>query len=172
MKHYTNGGGVVRIIEVLDRSLPGEVLIHRSFNWETGDSYQRDYHFLITESDVLWDTEDRMTQLNVFDPPLSIRQSVMPKGVMQASSAVKGTWLADTLVAESGVTRFNVALGVEDVHLALGTLPDCLRLYEEHDGRPRMSWFCPDFGLAKRIYGDNGAIWELDLSTCVGCPSL
>lgn len=151
----------------------GEVLSDRK--WVVGGAVQQRHilRFLQTDTDYFWhwdetyDAEGNLLRTDTFDPPLSIRQSAMPKGALQGYGAIR---LMSPDGIEFGTTRTNVALGLDNVEVPYGAFSDCLRMFEEHNGVSRISWYCPDVGLTKRFWGNTGLLWQL--SGCVGCPSM
>ena len=126
------------------------------------------WYFRMTDTDFLYYRSDRrdpesgdVLSTDDFDPPLSMRQSVMPKGATQGGATVITSYPDGDIY---GGTRSNTALGLDDVEWTYGTFNDCLSTFEESNGIHRVSWYCPGVGLAKRIIGDgsNRQVWELD----------
>lgn len=168
-----NGGQLIRVTDDMDRTEPGWLSVNRVFHFSEGLPLKRTMHFMVTDTEMLWHHEERVDSggevtTTYYNPPLSIRQSVMPKGAAQGGAAIKEVIGPSGLPSESGTTRINVALSEDDISVPAGIMSNCLRLYEEHDDRSRVSWYCPDYGFVKRIFSENGAIWEMD--QCTGCP--
>jgi len=166
----TNGAGVTQIVEDIARP-PGQVIVTRSYWADTVKVQAQVVTFLPTETDLLlariehYDGVGTLQSTSEFEPPLSIRQSSMPLGAMQASAGVlQRTPAGSPDTSEQGVTRWNVALGIEPD----GELAGSLRMLEQHNSNRRMMWFYPGIGPIKRVQSDNGAIWRL--SGCTGCP--
>jgi hypothetical protein len=171
----TNGAGVTQIVEDIARP-PGQVVVTRDYLADTVKVRSQVVTFLATETDLLLvriensDGTGTLQSTSEFEPPLSIRQSNMPLGAMQASAAVLlRTPAGSPDASEEGVTRWNVALGLEDVSLPdYGDLAGTLRILEQHDSNRRMLWFYPGIGPVKRVQSDGGPIWNL--TGCTGCP--
>ena len=171
-----NGYGLTQIVEDIARDPAlGQVSVTRSFWADTVRVRFQVFTFLATETDLLlanieaYDGTGTLQSSSDFEPPLSIRQSSMPLGAMQASAGTRLTTsagLPDTL--EEGVTRWNVALGVEDVSVPYGELAGSLRILEQHNSNLRMVWLHPGIGPVKRVQSDNGPIWML--TGCTDCP--
>lgn len=153
----------------------GELLIEQKRSAEGVTMSHYVYHYHLTDTDYLWDWQERrdpesgaLIFADSYDPPLSIRQSVMPEGVNRGGAAVVSR-SPDNL--KFGITRVNSALGLDEVEVPYGVFSDCLRMFEESNGIHRVSWYCPEVGLTKRIFGDpaNQEVWEL--TGCDGCPA-
>lgn len=153
----------------------GELLIDqkRSADGVTMSHYV--YHYRLTDTDYLWDWQERrdpatgeLSYVDSYDPPLSIRQSAMPEGVNRGGAAVV---LRNPDNLKFGITRVNSALGLDEVEVPYGVFSDCLRMFEESNGIHRVSWYCPEVGLTRRVFGDsaNQTVWEL--IGCDGCPA-
>lgn len=168
-------GSYYTVIDKLTYPAEGELLVDRTRSDDGGMLSRHVYHYLLTDTDMLWvrddsyNSEGDITTTTVFDPALSIRQSVMPQGAVQGGGAVSTSTSATTPDEEKyGVTRFNSALALEDVQVPYGPISGCLRMYEEVNGNSRTSWYCPGVGLTKWVR-DNGDVWEL--KNCIGCPA-
>jgi hypothetical protein len=153
----------------------GELLIDQKRSAEGVTVSHYVYHYRLTDTDYLWDWQERrdpesgaLVFSDSYDPPLSIRQSAMPEGVNRGGAAVVSR-SPDNL--KFGITRVNSALGLDDVEVPYGAFSDCLRMFEESNGIHRVSWYCPEVGLTKRVFGDsaNQEVWEL--TGCDGCPT-
>lgn len=161
----TNGDGVTQILEDIDRdAIPGQVMVTRSYWADTLRVRVQVIMFIPTETDLLmtqiesYDGIGTLQNTSEFDPPLSIRQSSMPLGAMQASAATRLFTPAGSPDAiEEGVTRWNVALGIEPN----GELAGSLRILEQHNSNLRMLWLYPGIGPIKRVQSENGPIWNL-----------
>ena len=168
----TDSGSSFTIVDNISRLATGELVIDRQY-WSEGSLQGRNVmQFRPNETELLWDWSesygpgDTLELVNHFDPALSIRQAEMPKGAMQGGAAVNTGTPADMV---SNVVRVNVALGLDDIDVPMGTLNGCLKMFEEHNNVSRISWYCPDIGLAKRLWGgSNKRVWEL---RCVDCPT-
>ena len=168
----SEGVNLYTIIDNLTRPVPGELVVDRGY-WDNGSLFRRYvYHYQANDTELLWDWSesyypDVLQTTSYFEPPLSIRQANMPKGAVQGGGAVNTGTPEENV---SNVTRVNTALDLDDIHLPFGTLSGCLRMFEEHNGISRISWYCPEVGLAKRLWGQPyDRVWEL--SECVGCPT-
>jgi len=170
----SNGDGVTQVIEDIARA-PGYVFVTRSY-WSGPLRLRYSvYTFMPTETDLLmaseeaYDGDGTLLHSSDYQPPLSIRQSSMPLGALQGSAAVRlRTPAGSPDIFEQGTTRWNVALGLDDVSVPYGELAGCLRLLEQHNSTLRMIWFYPGIGPVQRVQSDNGPIWTL--TGCTGCP--
>jgi hypothetical protein len=171
----TNGGAVTQIVDDITQDPEsGQTIVERSY-WSGATRVQvYVYTFVATDTDLSWvtevayDGEGTLLSSTEFQPPLSMQQSVMPRGSVQANAAARIRTTDDpseTTVA--GVTRWDVALGLEDVSVPYAELTGCLKMFEHHNSSQRIVWYCPDIGTVKRIQGDNGPIWAL--TGCTGC---
>jgi len=166
----TNGAGVTQIVEDIARP-PGQVIVTRNYWAGTVRVRVNVFTFLATETDLLLsrienlDGTGTLQNTSEYEPPLSIRQSSMPLGAMQATAAVRQlTFAGSPDTSYAGVTRWNVALGVEPD----GELAGSLRMLEQFNSNLRMVWYYPGIGPIKRVQSDNGEIWNL--SGWTGCP--
>ena len=170
-------GSVVDKYQWLIRPQPEELIIEDLRSADGVDLSFNVWYFRLTDTDFLWyrnEVFDPMTGEEIFtdnfDPPLILRQSVMPQGGIHGEAVDVSRTLGGVEIAKFGATRSNTALGLDDVEVPYGTFSDCLRMWEEVNAVHRVSWYCPGVGLTKRIVGNlnNPALWEL--VNCIGCP--
>lgn len=169
------GNNEFTVIDTMTRlSEPGELEVDRA-TWDDGAMIRHSVmHFFAGDAEYVWDWtkaydgNEILYDTSNFDPPLSIRQVDMQKGAMRGGGALNTDTLDSTV---SGANRINVALGVDDIVVPYGTISGCLRMFEEHNGYSRISWYCPDIGLAKRVFGSiNSPVWELSSVSYSSAP--
>ena len=112
--------------------------------------------------------DERLTEH--YCPSQSLRQSVMPQGVIHGDAADIFRTLGGVTIGKHGFTRNNTPLGLDDVEVPYGTFNDCLRMCEEVNAVHRASWYCPGVGLIKRMVGDLNNRTLRELVKCTGCP--
>lgn len=170
-------GSVVDVTQWLRRPQPGELVIEHLRSADGVPLSINVWHYHVTDTDLLWyrneildpeTFEERFTEN--FYPPQSLRQSVMPEGVIHGDAVDVIRTLGDVEIAKYGATRSNTALGLDDVEVPYGTFSDCLRMWEEGGAVHNVTWYCPGVGRTKIISGDSNTRQVMELVDCVGCP--